>query len=476
MPNPIESITIGLARSQFHQFVPYAFKKVHGKKLGDQPYVIHMCHVIDGLISGNDTRLLINLPPQHLKSFVGTICLAAYLLGTNPQLRILLVAYNDDFASSLCDKIRDMMRTSWYRAMFTTRIKEGHSRSNDFQTTEGGGIFAVAATGTVTGRTADFIIYDDPHEIGDWNNERRLNLVRNNFNTILSRLNNKIDGPVLVIAHRISANDLSADLLQERGWTYLRLPLVAPRRRKYDLGHDEWVREKGDILQPNAYSQAEIERLKRTQLAPPFGLFHQQDLDPRASFVPCAEHFATFEQREAPIAPVVLSIDPGQTGGSNASRSVIQAWKFGGGRYYVIDQFCDHCDFIQLQKEFWRFVKRNNPSVALIEKTANGPALYAAIRQKVRFEIKLIVPRNPKATRLARHHPKIRGKKICIPADAIWREAFINEIVSFPGEFDDQIDTMTQYFDYLDTKPIIPVQPPREHGIGIVLGSHYRRW
>ncbi|UEM15455.1 hypothetical protein J4G43_015355 [Bradyrhizobium barranii subsp. barranii] len=471
MPNHMESITIELARSQFRRFVPYAFKKVHDKKLGDQPYVMHMCHVIEELISGYEKRLLINLPPQHLKSFVGTICLAAYRLGTNPQLRILLVAYNDDFASALCDKIRDMMRTSWYRAMFATRIKEGHSRANDFQTTEGGGIFAIAATGAVTGRTADFIIYDDPHEISDWNNERKLNLVRNNFNTILSRLNNKIDGPVLVIAHRISANDLSADLLQESGWTYLRLPLVAPKRRKYDLGHDQWVREKGDILQPSAYSQAEIERLKRTQLAPPFGLFHQQDLDPRASFAPCAEHFALFEQREAPIAPVVLSIDPGQSGGSNASRSVIQAWKYGGGRYYLLDQFCDHCYFMQLKNEFWRFVKRNNPSVALIEQTANGPALYSAIRHIVRFKIRLIIPRGPKANRLARHYPKIRTKKICLPGDAVWREPFIDEIVGFPGEFDDQIDAMTQYFDFMDEKPIIPMQPPREHGIGVAFGS-----
>jgi predicted phage terminase large subunit-like protein len=171
---------------------------------------------------------------------------------------------------------------------------------------------------------------------------------------------------------------------------------------------------------------------------------------------------------------VVLSIDPGQSGGVNASRSVIQAWKFSGGRYYLIDQFCDHCDFMQLQKEFWRFVKRNNPSVALIEKTANGPALYAAIRQKVRFEITLIIPRDAKAHRLARHHPKIRAKKIYLPADAIWRGSFIDEIVGFPGEFDDQVDAMTQYLDYMGTKPLIPMPRPRESGIAVPFYSQRR--
>jgi phage terminase large subunit-like protein len=51
-------------------------------------------------------------------------------------------------------------------------------------------------------------------------------------------------------------------------------------------------------------------------------------------------------------------------------------------------------------------------------------------------------------------------------ADAIWREPIIDEIVEFPAEFDDQVDVMTEFLDYMDTKPII----------GIALGSHYRRW
>jgi hypothetical protein len=132
-----EALEANLIASHFNIFIRHAFRMVHGKKLGDQPYVEHMCHVISRLIEGKNTRLLINLPPQHLKSFVGTVGLAAYLLGTNPRLRILLLAYNDTFAESLCGKIRDMMQSPWYRQAFATRIKEGHSRANDFATQEG---------------------------------------------------------------------------------------------------------------------------------------------------------------------------------------------------------------------------------------------------------------------------------------------------------------------------------------------------
>jgi hypothetical protein len=48
----------------FGAFVRHAFWMVHGEKLGDQPYVDHLCYGISRLIDGEINRLLINLPPQ----------------------------------------------------------------------------------------------------------------------------------------------------------------------------------------------------------------------------------------------------------------------------------------------------------------------------------------------------------------------------------------------------------------------------
>jgi predicted phage terminase large subunit-like protein len=448
---------------------------VHGEKLGDQPYVDHLCYGISRLIDGKINRLLINLPPQHLKSFVGTICLAAYLLGKNPRLRILLTAYNDAFAEALCGKIRDMMQSTWYQSAFATRIKDGHSRANDFETREGGGVFAISATGAITGRPADFIIYDDPHEIGDWNNDRKLDLVWANFNTVVSRLNNRVSGRILVVAHRVSEKDLSSYLLQEKGWKYLRLSFIAVKRRTYELGHEEWTREKGDVLRPEAYPPAEIERLRRTQVAPPFELFYLQGLGSQAALRARPEHFQSFAPFQLPIGPVVLSVDPGHSGGPNASCSVIQAWKRQGKQHYLIDQFCEQCDAEELRRAFWWFVRKYNPSVALIENTANGPALYSMVRRKAHFDIKLITPRrDSKAVRFNDHLPKIRNKHIHLPEFAIWRAAFIAEVIAFPGEFDDQVDAMTQYLDFMETDPIIPAPRAREPLIARVNASTVR--
>jgi len=468
-----EALEANLIASHFNVLVRHAFRMVHGKKLGDQPYVEHMCYVISQLIEGKNTRLLINLPPQHLKSFVGTVCLAAYLLGTNPRLRILLVAYNDAFAESLCGKIRDMMQSPWYRQAFTTRIKEGHSRANDFETQEGGGVFAVGATGAVTGRPADFIIYDDPHEIGDWNNERKLELVRQNFTTLLSRLHDKVNGRILVAAHRVSENDLSAFLLKERGWKCVRHPLIAVRTREFDLGHDVWLRERGDALRPEAYPDVELERLRRTQFSPPFDLFFQQGVGSSATRKARADDFQSFAPHENPIGPVALSVDPGH--GGSGSQAVIQAWKRNGKKYFLLDEFCKRCDVEALRQAFWRFVRKYKPSIALIENTADGPALRALVHRKARFELRLINPRDSKADRLNRHLRKIRGKNIFLPVDAVWRGWFVSEVVGFPGDFDDRVDTMTQYLDFADTGEVLRPPQPRTTCV-VLLSPNMSRW
>jgi predicted phage terminase large subunit-like protein len=471
------TVEANLVRADFGTFVRYAFKKAHGEALGDQPYVDHLCFSISQLIDCKINRLLINLPPQHLKSFVGTICFAAYLLGKNPKLRIIVVAYNDTFAESLCERIRSIMLAPWYTRAFETRIREGHSRANDFHTTEGGGVFAAAATGAITGRSADVIIYDDPHEIRDWNNEHKLEQVWQNFNTVVSRLNDRVAGRILIAAHRVSARDLSSYLLAEEGWKSVRLPLVAVKSRPYELGHEVWLRKGGNVLRPSAYPRKEIERLRRTQVAPPFDLFYQQDLNSSRSSKLRAEFFQSFNSFQLLQDPVVLSIDPGQNGGPNASRSVIQAWKHHGKNYYLVDQFCEQCDAEELRKAFWSFVRKYNPSVALIEDTANGPALYAAVVKKAKFNILRITPRrDSKAARLNDHLPTIRSRKIFLPNEAVWPAAFIAEVIAFPSEFDDQVDAMTQYLDFIGRNPNIPPPPTRATGVIVFARPLSRRY
>jgi hypothetical protein len=74
-------------------------------------------------------------------------------------------------------------------------------------------------------------------EIKDCDNAKRLERVAELFdNEIVTRLDNPKRGCIAVISHRIAENDLAGHLLNQNGWKYFRLALIALRARNYDLG------------------------------------------------------------------------------------------------------------------------------------------------------------------------------------------------------------------------------------------------
>jgi phage terminase large subunit-like protein len=90
--------------------------------------------------------------------------------------------------------------------------------------------------------------------------------------------------------------------------------------------------------------------------------------------------------------------------------------------------------------------------------------------------LRLITPRRvSKAERLHDHPPKIRARRIYLPEAAVWRDAFVDEVVNFPSEFDDQVDAMTQYLDFMDGNPTILPPPQRATGVIVRAPPFYKR-
>ena len=59
----------GALRKELRAFVAKAFLEEHGHQLGDQPYIDYICSELSKIRRGKQRLFLINLPPQHLKTF-----------------------------------------------------------------------------------------------------------------------------------------------------------------------------------------------------------------------------------------------------------------------------------------------------------------------------------------------------------------------------------------------------------------------
>ncbi len=62
-------------------------------------------------------RLIINLPPRHVKSLMASIAFPAWCLGHDPSAQILTASYAQDLADKLARDCRSIMTSAWYRAV-----------------------------------------------------------------------------------------------------------------------------------------------------------------------------------------------------------------------------------------------------------------------------------------------------------------------------------------------------------------------
>src|SRR6516162_3065539 len=112
---------------------------------------------------GRIRRLMICVPPRHLKSHVASISFPAWCLGHDPSAQLLCACYAQDLADKLSRDCRRIVASDWYRKLFpTTRLSPQRQAVPEFETTVQGFRIATSVGGVLTGRGADFIIIDDP--------------------------------------------------------------------------------------------------------------------------------------------------------------------------------------------------------------------------------------------------------------------------------------------------------------------------
>src|SRR5205823_8628743 len=112
------------------------------------------------LRGGKIRRLVISLPPRHLKSHLASIAFRAWCLGHDPSAQILCVSYAQDLADKLSRDCRRLLASDWYQRLFPTRLAPRHQAVPEFETTAQGSRVATSVDGVLTGRGADLIVID----------------------------------------------------------------------------------------------------------------------------------------------------------------------------------------------------------------------------------------------------------------------------------------------------------------------------
>src|SRR5580700_3546482 len=177
---------------------------------------------------GKIRRLIINLPPRHLKSLMASIALPAWCLGHDPSAQILSVSYGQELADKLARDCRGIMMSPWYQRIFPTRLAPHRHAVQEFITTRQGYRLATSTGGVLTGRGADLILIDDPLKPEEALSKARRDATNDWYaNTLYSRLNDKRRGAIVIIMQRLHEDDLVGHVLGQEPWEVVCFPAIA---------------------------------------------------------------------------------------------------------------------------------------------------------------------------------------------------------------------------------------------------------
>lgn len=130
--------------------------------------------VLDMFAHKQIKKLIISMPPQHGKSEGSSRFLPAFMLGMNPDLKIVIGSYNMEQARSFNRDVQRIISSEAYKAVFPdTRLSDGKLKmGNVYQCNadvsepmgHSGYLRAVGRSGPLTGKTVDVLILDDVYK------------------------------------------------------------------------------------------------------------------------------------------------------------------------------------------------------------------------------------------------------------------------------------------------------------------------
>ena len=400
---------------------------------------------------GKIKRLIINMPPRSLKSLTASVAWPAFLLGLDPSQRIICVSYSGELARKFSNDFRALIDAPFYRSLFPwTRVGRFKDSEVETELTARGYRLATSVGGTLTGRGGDIIIIDDPLKPDDALSETKRSSANLWFtNTLLSRLDDKRTGAIVVVMQRVHMDDLTGFLLnQSNEWVVLSLPAVADYDQVVPISEGGVYRRKaGEALSPEREPVNVLENIKLQIGSDAFSAQYQQSPVPPGGMMVKRAWIKRYSElpQESEHLLTLQSWDTASKGGPNNDWSVCTTWIVTRKRqWYLIDVWRQRVDYPTLKAKVQELAKRFRARRVLVEDTSAGTPLVQDLRAWVSGII-AVKPEGDKASRMAVASSKIEAGQVFFPEQADWLPDLEAEVFSFPGgRHDDQCDSISQ--------------------------------
>jgi predicted phage terminase large subunit-like protein len=316
------------------------------------------------------------------------------------------------------------------------------------------------------------IIIDDPLKAEDAMSDlARKRLIDWYAGTLVSRLNDKEHGSIVVVMQRLHESDLAGHLLEQGGWEHLDLPAVAIEDSVIPISRDRHItRRRGDILHSERESKDALDRIKSEIGSLKFSAQYQQRPVPLEGNLIRRDWFRFYDDlTKRPHQRIVQSWDIAMMTGETNDYSACTTWQIIEADYFLIDVFRARLQYPVLRQTIARLARDYSASTILIEDSGPGMALLQDLRRELPPGMPRPIGQKPegsKIDRMAAQSAKFEGGHVHFPREADWLDTLMLELLAFPyGRHDDQVDSVSQFLKwaslrkYLDGSMLIGAAP-----------------
>ena len=448
-----------------YKYLLWMFKEIKKEEFLENWHHRSIANVLMRVYKGELKHVIINLPPRYTKTELVIKAFVSWCLAKNPKCKFLHVSYSDSLALDNSSAIREIVTSDEFFSRWPMELKKDSDAKNKWFNTYGGGMYAAATGGQITGfgagsvsdnGFAGAILIDDPLKPDDANSDTVRNRMNERFNTTIKTRVNNSNTPIIIIMQRLHEDDMSGFLLDngsEHDFFHLCLPaLNEDGPSEYD------PREVGEALWLNKHKAKDLEAMRIAAAGTYAGQFQQRPAPKEGNIFKWFKYYKVLpDDSWFKVHSWDMSFKAkSKTKGKKTDYVVGTEW---GKRretkdiYLFPDMVRARMGYTDTETSVETFTE-NHPDykAVLVEDKANGSAILDKFKNKFKRMI-AIEPTGDKVERAEAVAPLFKAGSIYLPHKSIcpWIEDFVNELKVFPnGKHDDQVDSSTQAIEYLD--------------------------
>jgi predicted phage terminase large subunit-like protein len=439
-------------RLDLNVFLSQSFNTIYpGKTFLDNWHIHAIVHSLELSIQGEQPRLIINLPPRQLKSFITSVVLPAFILGQDPSAKIICISYSDELAKTLARDFKRIVESAWYLKIFP-HVQPTKTTENEFVTDQGGFRYATSVGGTLTGRGGDFIIIDDPIKPEEANSDSTRKKANDWIqSTLFSRLDDKKRSVMIIVMQRLHVNDLTGFAQDSGGFNKLSFPAIATGNAFIPVSAtDTYHRKVGEPLHAEYEDLNTLERIRDQIGTYNFVSQYQQSPETpsggliKQKYIHIIDHCPKIR----PDGYWWVSIDSALSTSETADYSALTLGYSNRDGHFVLYVERGRWDYEMLKYKALSYVRRIRGDVTFIVEAAGSGISLIEYMRKAQLHCFHYQAKHDKVERASVVLELFLAGRVYIcnvKSHNGWVEAFINELLTFPnGRHDDQVDSLVQ--------------------------------